>query len=187
MEVIHLLRFVRNNCPYNAEQKCMKRYILYRRLPLIGISGTVWSVMHVLSLGVVCMQMYAMYVCPQIFVVANATVVFVCLCLYSMYRVFFSLVPPYGKPRLGESTLTKISQDTPKTQPRFTFLYLCAAVCFLCFCAQFLYACVLSCVFECLSALMCVSVLVSLSFPQLQTTSGLISTGLVCLCTLLCV
>ena len=32
------------------------------------------------------------------------------------------------------------------------------------------------CVFECLSALMCVSVLVSLSFPQLQTTSGLIST-----------
>ena len=56
MEVIHLLRFVRNNCPYNAEQKCLKRYILYRRLPLIGISGTVWSVMHVLSLGVVCIH-----------------------------------------------------------------------------------------------------------------------------------
>ena len=62
--------------------------------------------------------------------------------LPSIQRVFFSLAPSiqrvifvftgyppkkikYGKPRLGESTLTQIGLDTPNlTQPRLTFLYL---------------------------------------------------------------
>ena len=43
------------------------------------------------------------------------------------YRVFFHWYPPkklkYGKPRLGESTLTQIGQDTPNLA-QINFLYL---------------------------------------------------------------